>query len=62
MPGPHQTLEEAESADCNLMDRDVMDVIFTLAKAGHQQHIPEIVALLRHERGYVPGAPRRVFQ
>ncbi|XP_019715884.1 leucine-rich PPR motif-containing protein, mitochondrial [Hippocampus comes] len=51
-----KTLEEAESADCSLMDRDVMDVIFTLAKAGHQQHIPEMVALLRHERGYVPDA------
>lgn len=37
------------------MDRDMMQVIFTLAKAGHQQHIPEIVDRLRHERGYIPG-------
>ncbi|XP_077438416.1 leucine-rich PPR motif-containing protein, mitochondrial [Vanacampus margaritifer] len=51
-----KTLEEAENADCSLMDRDILDVIFTLAKAGHKQHIPEMVERLRHERGYVPDA------
>ncbi|KAM6997246.1 LOW QUALITY PROTEIN: leucine-rich PPR motif-containing protein, mitochondrial [Tautogolabrus adspersus] len=51
-----QTMEEAESADCSLMDRDIMQVIYTLAKAGHQQHIPGMVERLRHERGYVPDA------
>lgn len=50
-----QTLDAAESAECSLMDRDLMQVIFTLAKAGHQQYIPEMVERLRHERGYVPG-------
>ncbi|XP_078128811.1 leucine-rich PPR motif-containing protein, mitochondrial [Sander vitreus] len=51
-----ETMEAAESADCSLMDRDIMQVIFTLAKAGHQQHIPEMVGGLRHERGYIPDA------
>ncbi|XP_037320697.2 leucine-rich PPR motif-containing protein, mitochondrial [Pungitius pungitius] len=51
-----KTMEAAESADCSLMDRDIMQVIFTLAKAGHQQHIPAMVERLRHERGYVPDA------
>uniref|UniRef100_A0AAX7VGS9 PROP1-like PPR domain-containing protein n=1 Tax=Astatotilapia calliptera TaxID=8154 RepID=A0AAX7VGS9_ASTCA len=51
-----KTLEAAESADCSLMDRDIMLVIFTLAKSKHQQHIPEMVERLRHERGYVPDA------
>ncbi|XP_015233698.1 PREDICTED: leucine-rich PPR motif-containing protein, mitochondrial [Cyprinodon variegatus] len=51
-----KTLEAAESADCSLMDRDIMQVIFTLAKAGQQQHIPEMVERLRHERGYIPDA------
>lgn len=37
------------------MDRDFMQVIFSLAKAGQQQHLPEVVERLRHERGYVPG-------
>ncbi|KAM6915877.1 LOW QUALITY PROTEIN: leucine-rich PPR motif-containing protein, mitochondrial [Xenentodon cancila] len=49
-------LDAAESADCTLMDRDIMQVIFTLAKAGQQQHIPEMTERLRHERGYVPDA------
>ncbi|KAK2824504.1 hypothetical protein Q5P01_021679 [Channa striata] len=51
-----KTLETVENSDCSLMDRDIMQVIFTLAKAGHQQHIPEMVERLRHERGYVPDA------
>ncbi|XP_034537185.1 LOW QUALITY PROTEIN: leucine-rich PPR motif-containing protein, mitochondrial [Notolabrus celidotus] len=51
-----KTIEEAESADCSLMDRDIMQVIYTLAKAGHQQHIQEMVNCLKHERGYVPDA------
>ncbi|XP_012720452.2 leucine-rich PPR motif-containing protein, mitochondrial [Fundulus heteroclitus] len=51
-----KTLEEAESADCSLMDRDIMQVIFTLAKAGQQQHIPEMIERLRLERGYIPDA------
>lgn len=48
-------MEAAESADCSLMDRDIMQVIFALAKAGHQQHIPQMVERLKQERGYVPG-------
>lgn len=37
------------------MDRDLMQVVFSLTKAGHQQYVPEIVERMRHERGYVPG-------
>ncbi|XP_029305827.1 leucine-rich PPR motif-containing protein, mitochondrial [Cottoperca gobio] len=51
-----QTMEAAESADCSLLDRDIMQVIHTLAKAGHQQHIPYMVECLRHERGFIPDA------
>ncbi|XP_033956567.1 LOW QUALITY PROTEIN: leucine-rich PPR motif-containing protein, mitochondrial [Pseudochaenichthys georgianus] len=51
-----KTIEAAESAECSLMDRDLMPVIFTLAKAGHEEHIPHMVERLRHERGYVPDA------
>ncbi|KAM9344741.1 leucine-rich PPR motif-containing protein, mitochondrial [Symphorus nematophorus] len=56
LEGVKQTLEAAESADCSLMDRDFLQVIFTMAKAGHQQLVPEIVERLRHERGYIPDA------
>uniref|UniRef100_A0A672L2G8 Leucine rich pentatricopeptide repeat containing n=1 Tax=Sinocyclocheilus grahami TaxID=75366 RepID=A0A672L2G8_SINGR len=51
-----QTLETVENADILLMDRDLMQVVFSLTKASHQQHVPEIVERMRHERGYVPDA------
>ncbi len=44
-----------ENADILLMDRDLMQVVFSLTKDGHQQYVPEIVERMRHERGYVPG-------
>lgn len=50
-----QTLVKVENADIHLMDRDLMQVVFSLTKAGHQQYVPEIVERMRHERGYVPG-------
>uniref|UniRef100_A0A667YB53 Leucine rich pentatricopeptide repeat containing n=1 Tax=Myripristis murdjan TaxID=586833 RepID=A0A667YB53_9TELE len=51
-----KTLETLESTDCSLMDRDIMQVIFALAKSGHQEHVPEMVERMRHEKGYVPDA------
>uniref|UniRef100_A0A8D3DWS5 Leucine rich pentatricopeptide repeat containing n=1 Tax=Scophthalmus maximus TaxID=52904 RepID=A0A8D3DWS5_SCOMX len=53
--GDLDSLEKVpESADCSLMDRDIMQVIFTLARAGHQQHIPNMVERLRHEKRFLP--------
>ncbi|KAG7334238.1 hypothetical protein KOW79_002645 [Hemibagrus wyckioides] len=51
-----ETMDTAQSKDVSLMDRDLMQVVFSLAKAGHQQYVPEIVECMRHERGYVPDA------
>ncbi|XP_061767188.1 leucine-rich PPR motif-containing protein, mitochondrial [Nerophis ophidion] len=51
-----KTLEEAESANIRLVDRDIMQLIFTLAKAGHQQHVPEMMEHLRQDRNYIPDA------
>ncbi|KAM7385366.1 hypothetical protein PAMP_001453 [Pampus punctatissimus] len=51
-----ETLKEAESAYCSLMDKDIMQIIFTLAKAEHQQHIPEMIKHLKQEMGYIPDA------
>ncbi|XP_062375874.1 leucine-rich PPR motif-containing protein, mitochondrial isoform X2 [Sardina pilchardus] len=51
-----QTLDMAEGSDASLMDRDLMQVLFSLARAGHAQHVPVIVERMRHERGYVPDA------
>lgn len=53
-----QTMEAAESADCSLMDRDIMQVIYALAKAGHRQYVPEMVERMSYERGYVPGTQK----
>uniref|UniRef100_A0AAR2JHE3 Pentacotripeptide-repeat region of PRORP domain-containing protein n=1 Tax=Pygocentrus nattereri TaxID=42514 RepID=A0AAR2JHE3_PYGNA len=50
------TLDTVENKDISLMDRDLMQIMFSLTKAGHQQHVPEIVERMRHERGYVPDA------
>ncbi|XP_066552581.1 leucine-rich PPR motif-containing protein, mitochondrial [Amia ocellicauda] len=51
-----QALETVEKTEASLMDRDLMEIIFTLAKAGHHQHVPEVVERMRHDRGYVPDA------
>ncbi|XP_062852053.1 leucine-rich PPR motif-containing protein, mitochondrial [Trichomycterus rosablanca] len=51
-----ETVDLAESKDAGLMDRDLMQVVFSLARAGHQQYVPDIVERMRHERGYVPDA------
>uniref|UniRef100_A0A1A8HPD2 Leucine-rich PPR-motif containing n=1 Tax=Nothobranchius korthausae TaxID=1143690 RepID=A0A1A8HPD2_9TELE len=56
LDGMKKTLEAAESADCSLIDRDIMQVIFTLAKNGQKQHIPVFMERLRHERGFIPDA------
>ncbi|KAL7890234.1 hypothetical protein AOLI_G00024920 [Acnodon oligacanthus] len=51
-----ETLDTVDNKDISLMDRDLMQIMFSLTKAGHQQHVPEIVERMRHERGYVPDA------
>uniref|UniRef100_A0AAY4D2B9 Leucine-rich PPR motif-containing protein, mitochondrial n=1 Tax=Denticeps clupeoides TaxID=299321 RepID=A0AAY4D2B9_9TELE len=34
-----------DNTDTSLMDRDLMQVVFSLAKAGYEQHVPEVVEL-----------------
>lgn len=51
-----QTLEKVEKTDASLMDRDLMQIIFSLAKSGYPQYIQDIVERMRHDRGYVPDA------
>uniref|UniRef100_A0A672KX40 Leucine rich pentatricopeptide repeat containing n=1 Tax=Sinocyclocheilus grahami TaxID=75366 RepID=A0A672KX40_SINGR len=41
-----QTLETVENADILLMDRDLMQVVFSLTKASHQQHF--FILILTH--------------
>ncbi|XP_043935395.1 leucine-rich PPR motif-containing protein, mitochondrial [Protopterus annectens] len=51
-----QTLGNVEKTEASLMDRDLMQIVFTLAKAGYPQHVQTIVEHMRHDRGYVPDA------
>ncbi|KAL8185301.1 UNVERIFIED_CONTAM: hypothetical protein K2H54_045480 [Gekko kuhli] len=51
-----ETLEKIEKADNYLLDRDLMDIIFTLAKAGYPQYVQNILEKMRCDRGYIPDA------
>ncbi|XP_060103537.1 leucine-rich PPR motif-containing protein, mitochondrial [Heteronotia binoei] len=51
-----ETLEKIEKADNYLLDRDLMDIIFTLAKAGYPQYVQNILEKMRYDRGYIPDA------
>lgn len=50
-----QTLEKIEKTDKYLLDRDLLDVIVTLAKAGYPQYVQNILEKMRYDRGYIPG-------
>uniref|UniRef100_A0A8C3SLJ4 Leucine-rich PPR motif-containing protein, mitochondrial n=1 Tax=Chelydra serpentina TaxID=8475 RepID=A0A8C3SLJ4_CHESE len=51
-----QILEKVEKMEGNFMDRDLMQVIFSLAKAGYPQYVQDIMSHMRYERGYIPDA------
>lgn len=50
-----QTLEEVEKTEGYLMDRVLMQVIFSLAKAGYPQYIEDIKERIRFEKELIPG-------
>ncbi|NXU16687.1 LPPRC protein, partial [Pardalotus punctatus] len=49
-----KTLEHIEKTEGYLMDRILMQVIFSLAKAGYPQHIEDIKGRIRFERELIP--------
>uniref|UniRef100_A0A8C9N5V4 Leucine rich pentatricopeptide repeat containing n=1 Tax=Serinus canaria TaxID=9135 RepID=A0A8C9N5V4_SERCA len=49
-----KTLEKVEKTEGYLMDRILMQVIFSLAKAGYPQHIDDIKGRIRFEREIIP--------
>ncbi|NXF05077.1 LPPRC protein, partial [Smithornis capensis] len=51
-----KTLEEVEKTEGYLMDRVLMQVIFSLAKAGYPQYIEDVKQRIRFERGLIPDA------
>ncbi|XP_030051658.1 leucine-rich PPR motif-containing protein, mitochondrial isoform X2 [Microcaecilia unicolor] len=52
----NKTLENVEKTEECLTDRDLMQVIWSLAKAGYPQHVQDILGCLRYDRGYIPDA------
>uniref|UniRef100_A0A8C4T144 Leucine rich pentatricopeptide repeat containing n=1 Tax=Erpetoichthys calabaricus TaxID=27687 RepID=A0A8C4T144_ERPCA len=51
-----QTLETIEKTNVSLLDRDLLQVIFSLSKSGHEKLVPDILERMRHDRGYIPDA------
>ncbi|KFV70036.1 hypothetical protein N307_14457, partial [Dryobates pubescens] len=51
-----KTLEEVEKTEGYLMDRILMQVIFSLVKAGYPQYIEDIKERIRFERELIPDA------
>uniref|UniRef100_A0A8C5T3B4 Leucine rich pentatricopeptide repeat containing n=1 Tax=Malurus cyaneus samueli TaxID=2593467 RepID=A0A8C5T3B4_9PASS len=51
-----KTLEQVEKTEGYLMDRILMQVIFSLAKAGYPQHIEDVKGRIRFERELIPDA------
>ncbi|XP_068927709.1 leucine-rich PPR motif-containing protein, mitochondrial isoform X2 [Petaurus breviceps papuanus] len=49
-----QTLEMMEKTDNYLMDRDLMQIVFSFSKAGYPQYISEILDRMKYERRYIP--------
>ncbi|XP_042312254.1 leucine-rich PPR motif-containing protein, mitochondrial isoform X2 [Sceloporus undulatus] len=39
-----------------LLDRDLMDIIFTFAKTGYPQYVQNILDKMKYDRGYIPDA------
>ncbi|KAJ7422080.1 Leucine-rich PPR motif-containing protein, mitochondrial [Willisornis vidua] len=51
-----KTLEEVEKTEGYLMDRILMQVIFSLVKAGYPQYVEDIKQRIRFERELIPDA------
>ncbi|MEE6474131.1 hypothetical protein FKM82_010283 [Ascaphus truei] len=51
-----QELGSVEKSEASLTDRDLMQVIWSLAKAGYPQYVQDIVERMRYDRGYIPDA------
>ncbi|TFK01649.1 putative sodium-coupled neutral amino acid transporter 7 [Platysternon megacephalum] len=51
-----QILEKVEKMESYFMNRDLMQVIFSLAKAGYPQYVQDILSHIRYGRGSIPDA------
>ncbi|CAH2254796.1 leucine-rich PPR motif-containing, mitochondrial [Pelobates cultripes] len=51
-----ETLGKVEKNEGNLTDRDLMQVVWSLAKAGYPQYVPDVLEHMRFDRSYKPDA------
>ncbi|XP_074079043.1 leucine-rich PPR motif-containing protein, mitochondrial [Macrotis lagotis] len=49
-----QTLEMMDKTDNYLMDRDLMQIVFSFSKAGYPQYVSEILERMKYERRFIP--------
>lgn len=50
-----QELKNIEKAEIYLSERDFMDIIFTLAKAGYSQYVQNILEKIKFSKESIPG-------
>ncbi|XP_038607102.1 leucine-rich PPR motif-containing protein, mitochondrial [Tachyglossus aculeatus] len=49
-----ETLDKVEQMDHYLMDRDLMQITYSLTKAGYPQYVSDILERMKFQRGYIP--------
>uniref|UniRef100_A0A3P8UUE2 Leucine rich pentatricopeptide repeat containing n=1 Tax=Cynoglossus semilaevis TaxID=244447 RepID=A0A3P8UUE2_CYNSE len=49
-----KTVSVSESADCEFTHRDMAQVIHSMVRAGHQQHVPHLVEHFKSSHGSLP--------
>lgn len=56
------TLEECEGKEIYLLDKDYLDVIFSLATNGHNEHVPFVLSKIRKSVGYNQDAVNLILR
>uniref|UniRef100_A0A8C8RLF0 Leucine rich pentatricopeptide repeat containing n=1 Tax=Pelusios castaneus TaxID=367368 RepID=A0A8C8RLF0_9SAUR len=52
----NKILEKIEQMQNTFLDRDLMQVIFSLAKSGHPQAVQDVLVRMRYQKRYIPDA------
>lgn len=52
----NQLMEECEQKEIYLLDKDFLDIIYSLAVNGHKEHVPEVLEKTRRAIGYSQDA------
>lgn len=57
-----KTLEECESKEVYLLDKDYLDIVYSLATSGHTEHVPFILSKVRKSVGYNQDAVNLILR